>query len=620
MADHGVAVLECLSFCGYVILFRTVFVRGGTRIGWRASYEITMAGVAATRLFAAAGAGGIALTAWALRRSGMEARVVACRMVAFLALLYAVYMGSIVVFGLGLYFGLFNGPAPFAITVVPAIFALLLIGIFLAMSLLPGDAERRITRWSGGSGRGARIMAKVVTIPASAATGVRTAIDLVRNREWGVLGAVAWWGFDIATLWACFHAYGPDPPPFAVIVLAYFVGMLGNALPLPGGIGGVDGGMIGAFAALGVSSDYAISAVLTYRAFAFWLPTLPGAIAYFQLRRRVAAWREEHQAAKARGGGAGVTDGRRRATIQSKVSTESERDPVADIENVIIVGSGPAGYTAALYTARANLRPLVIEGFLWGGLLQQTTEVENYPGFPAGGIQGPELMQKMRDQAEDFGTRFITDQATKVELSNEPGGIHKVWVGDDEYQARTVVLAMGAEHKKLGVPGEEELGGAGVSYCATCDAAFFKEHDTIIVGGGDSAMEEAIFLAKFASKVHIVHRRDEFRASKIMLERARAIENIEFLTPYVVEEFHEGDGPVRARRAAAQRRDRRGARAALRRRLHRHRPRAAVGASSRARCRPTTRTTSSPRASRRAPACRACSPRATSSTTPTARP
>ena len=417
--------------------------------------------------------------------------------------------------------------------------------------------------WSGGTGRGARIMAKVVTIPASAATGVRMAIDLVRNREWGVLGAVAWWGFDIATLWACFHAYGPDPPPFAVIVLAYFVGMLGNALPLPGGIGGVDGGMIGAFAAFGVSSDYAISAVLTYRAFAFWLPTLPGAIAYFQLRRRSPCGAKSTGGQGGDGGGAGVTDGRRRATIQSKVSTESERDPVADIENVIIVGSGPAGYTAALYTARANLRPLVIEGFLWGGLLQQTTEVENYPGFPPGGIQGPELMQKMREQAEDFGTRFITDLATKVELAGEPGGIHRVWVGDDEYQARTVVLAMGAEHKKLGVPGEEELGGAGMSYCATCDAAFFKEHDTIIVGGGDSAMEEAIFLAKFASKVHIVNRRDEFRASKIMLERARAMENIEFLTPYVVEEFHEGGGPLRARRAPAQRRDRRGARAAF---------------------------------------------------------
>src|SRR5437764_3821756 len=153
----------------------------------------------------------------------------------------------------------------------------------------------------------------------------------------------------------------------------------------------------------------------------------------------------------------------------------------------------------------------------------------------------------MREQAEDFGTRFITDLATKIELSNEPGGIHKVWVGDDEYQARTVVLAMGAEHKKLGVPGEEELGGAGVSYCATCDAAFFKEHDTIIVGGGDSAMEEAIFLAKFASKVHIVHRRDEFRASKIMLERARAMENIELLTPYTVSAFLPGEGDALGR-------------------------------------------------------------------------
>jgi thioredoxin reductase (NADPH) len=222
---------------------------------------------------------------------------------------------------------------------------------------------------------------------------------------------------------------------------------------------------------------------------------------------------------------------------------ESEREQVPDVENVIIVGSGPAGYTAALYTARANLRPLVIEGFFWGGLLQQTTDVENYPGFPGGGIMGPELMQKMRDQAEDFGARFITDQATKLELADEPGGIHRVWVGDDEHQARTVVLAMGAEHRKLGIPGEEELGGAGVSYCATCDAAFFKERETIVVGGGDSAMEEAIFLAKFASKVYVVHRRGEFRASKIMLERARASENVEFLTPYVVDAFLEGDGP-----------------------------------------------------------------------------
>ncbi len=209
---------------------------------------------------------------------------------------------------------------------------------------------------------------------------------------------------------------------------------------------------------------------------------------------------------------------------------------MSDVENVIIVGSGPAGYTAALYTARANLNPLVIEGFAWGGLLQQTTDVENYPGFPEG-VMGPEMMQKFRDQAERFGARLLTDQADRVELSNEPGGIHSVWVGDTEHRARTVVLAMGAEHKKLGVSGEEELSGRGVSYCATCDAAFFRGAPTIIVGGGDSAMEEAIFLSKFASKVIVVHRRDEFRASKIMLERARAQENIEFLTPYRVEEF-----------------------------------------------------------------------------------
>jgi thioredoxin reductase (NADPH) len=210
-----------------------------------------------------------------------------------------------------------------------------------------------------------------------------------------------------------------------------------------------------------------------------------------------------------------------------------------DIEQVIIIGSGPAGYTAALYTARANLNPLVIEGFLWGGLLQQTTEVENYPGYPEG-VMGPEMMQQLRDQAERFGTRFLTDQATRVEPGHR-GEPHTVWVDDEPFKARTVVLAMGAEHRKLGVPGEEELGGRGVSYCATCDAAFYKDKPTIIVGGGDSAMEEAIFLAKFASEVDVVHRRDDFRASKIMLGRARAAGNINFLTPYVVEEFRAGD-------------------------------------------------------------------------------
>jgi thioredoxin reductase (NADPH) len=223
---------------------------------------------------------------------------------------------------------------------------------------------------------------------------------------------------------------------------------------------------------------------------------------------------------------------------------------MADVEDVIIIGSGPAGYTAALYTARANLSPLVVEGFAWGGLLQQTTDVENFPGYP-NGIMGPEMMQELRDQAERFGTRFITDDATRVELTD--GGIQTVWIGDEAHRAKAVVLAMGAQHKKLDVPGEELLSGRGVSYCATCDAAFFKEHDTVIVGGGDSAMEEAIFLAKFAARVHVVHRRDEFRASPIMLDRARAVENIEFLTPYAPEEFVAGENgalaSVRARHA-----------------------------------------------------------------------
>jgi thioredoxin reductase (NADPH) len=208
-------------------------------------------------------------------------------------------------------------------------------------------------------------------------------------------------------------------------------------------------------------------------------------------------------------------------------------------ENVVIVGSGPAGYTAALYTARANLNPLVIEGFAWGGLLQQTTDVENYPGFPQG-VMGPELMQLMRDQAERFGARLETDEVTSVELSAD-GGLHKVLVGDDVHLARTVILAMGAKHRKLGVSGEELLAGRGVSYCATCDAAFFRDVPTVIVGGGDSAMEEAMFLAKFASKVVVVHRRDEFRASNIMLERARAVPNVEFLTPYSIDEFVAGE-------------------------------------------------------------------------------
>jgi thioredoxin reductase (NADPH) len=212
---------------------------------------------------------------------------------------------------------------------------------------------------------------------------------------------------------------------------------------------------------------------------------------------------------------------------------------MSKIENVIVIGSGPAGYSAALYTSRADLRPLVYEGFLWGGLLQTTTDVENYPGFPEG-IMGPEMMQLFKDQAERFGARLLTEDVTRVELSAD-GGVHRVWVGDEEHLAKTVILAMGAEHKKLGVPGEEELANRGVSYCATCDAAFFRDKRIMVVGGGDSAMEEAIFLSKFGTSVAVVHRRDEFRASQIMVDRARALANVEFLTPYVVERFDPGE-------------------------------------------------------------------------------
>ncbi|MGC9221659.1 MAG: thioredoxin-disulfide reductase [Solirubrobacteraceae bacterium] len=209
------------------------------------------------------------------------------------------------------------------------------------------------------------------------------------------------------------------------------------------------------------------------------------------------------------------------------------------VEDVVIVGSGPAGYTAALYTARANLKPLVVEGFAWGGLLQETTDVENFPGFPQG-IMGPDLMAHMREQAERFGARLQTDEATALELSSS-GGLHKVFVGDEVHLTRAVILAMGAQHRKLGVPGEELLTGRGVSYCATCDAAFFRDVPTVVVGGGDSAMEEAIFLAKFASKVTVIHRRDAFRASPIMVDRARSVANLELLTPYSVAEFVGGD-------------------------------------------------------------------------------
>ena len=205
---------------------------------------------------------------------------------------------------------------------------------------------------------------------------------------------------------------------------------------------------------------------------------------------------------------------------------------MSDVRDVIIIGGGPAGYTAALYAARANLSPLVIEGFNWGGQLMITSEVENYPGY-RDGVMGPEMMSEFRAQAERFGAEFVTDDVTRIDLSERP---FKIYVGDDEYVGKSVIVATGATARQLGLESERALHGRGVTYCATCDAAFYREREVVVVGGGDSAMEEALYLTKFASRVTLVHRRAEFRASQIMVDRVKDHERIEILTPFVVEE------------------------------------------------------------------------------------
>jgi uncharacterized membrane protein YbhN (UPF0104 family) len=267
-------VLEALSFLGHAILFRAVGLDERGRIDLRASVEITLAGHAATRLLASAGAGGIALTAWAMRRSGMDRADVGARMTTFLVLLYSIYMAALVVGGLGLATGLLPGGGSAAITVVPAIFGAAVIGIALAAQ-----------RIRSGEGRVRRVLGPV-------AAGVRDARRLIRTGNAGLVGALMWWAFDIAVLWACFEAFGASPA-IAVLVVAYFVGTLANTLPLPGGVGGVEGGMIGALVAFGVDPSLALIAVLAYRGFAFWLPIVPGAIAFFTLRRTVARWELE---------------------------------------------------------------------------------------------------------------------------------------------------------------------------------------------------------------------------------------------------------------------------------------------------------------------------------------
>jgi putative heme transporter len=296
----AVAVLvELVSMASYIAIFHGVHVPPGSPITWRQSYQITMAGLAATRLFAAGGAGGVAVTAWALRRLGMGAREVAQRMIAFLVLLYGVYMVALLICGVGLYTGLFAGPHPFAITIGPAIVGALGLAAILAIALVPEDLGRRLesidSSRSEATGerpieaRPARWLPGLASVPASTSGGVRFAFHKLRHPDWAMIGVLSWWVFNVAVLYASFRAFG-QAPPLAVLVQAYFVGMLANLLPLPGGIGGVDGGMIGAFAAFGVSLSLAVPAVLVYRLLAFWLPSIPGVIAYFQLRRTVNRW------------------------------------------------------------------------------------------------------------------------------------------------------------------------------------------------------------------------------------------------------------------------------------------------------------------------------------------
>jgi uncharacterized membrane protein YbhN (UPF0104 family) len=284
------AGLEFLSVMSYAVLFRTVFARDFPQLGWRASIEIPLAGIAAIRLLAAAGAGGIAVTVWALRRAGMAPRVIACRMAATYSIQYSLYLLAMVVAGLGLYTGVFSGGGPTALTLLPAILSAVALGLGAAMALVPGDFERRLDRLARRSGRIGRLAKRFGTLPATLGSGVRTAMGLIRERRVGLLGAVGYWAFDIAVLGVSFKAFGADVW-VAVLVMGYFLGTLGSLLPLPGGIGGVEGGMIGAFVAFGVPADRAVIAVLAYRAISFWLPTLPGIAGYVGLRSTVRTWR-----------------------------------------------------------------------------------------------------------------------------------------------------------------------------------------------------------------------------------------------------------------------------------------------------------------------------------------
>lgn len=283
-------------FGGYIEMFRGVFARVGKGvIGRSESFLITMAGLAASRIFAAGGAGGLVLQAWALRQAGLARRVVADKTISFLVLTYFPYAAAVVICGFGLRTGIFPGEAPVAMTLVPAVIALIAMGIACLILLVPTDLQRRLDGFARRTGMIGRVAQRLASIPAASSAGLHDALSHLRSRDPALLGAVAFWAFQIGVLWAAFQAFG-DPPPAAVLVQAFFVGMLGNLLPIPGGVGGVEGGMIGSFAAFGVDAGLAVVAVLVFRAFTFWLPLVPGVIAFFRLRARVEEWRQERGA------------------------------------------------------------------------------------------------------------------------------------------------------------------------------------------------------------------------------------------------------------------------------------------------------------------------------------
>jgi putative heme transporter len=283
------ALLEVAAYAAYVFTFHRLFAEPGSRIGWRESYDISLAGVVASRVFATAGAGGIALSVWALDRSGMDRRQLVTRLTSFYVLIYGIFMAALVVVGTALRTGVLDGPAPFGLTVVPAIFGGIAIVAGLAAARVLPELGRRVRLRIRHHERVPKWVAPVADSAELLAAGVRAALHLVRTRDPAVVGAFCWWAFDVGVLWGCFQAFG-EPPPGGVLVMGYLAGTLGNVLPLPGGLGGVEGAMIGAFMGFDVDGGLAVTAVLGYRACQYWLPIIPGALAYLRLLRTVRSW------------------------------------------------------------------------------------------------------------------------------------------------------------------------------------------------------------------------------------------------------------------------------------------------------------------------------------------